>query len=186
MLVRSSFIALTALALSSATANAAVSVFGGGYAADCYKAAETSNLPAGKAIEVCNLAIEQENLSRKNRAATYVNRGIIYMREGQNERALADYDSGLRLLPDLYEAHVNRGAALHAMQRFQEALDSLNIGVKSQDPNALAVGYYNRGLVNERLGDVTNAYLDFKKALETRPEFGLAARQLERFTVVEQ
>lgn len=179
-------IAAAAVLAASTHADAAVTVIGGGLAAKCFEAAELRNIADSRAIDVCDLALEQESLSRRNKAATYVNRGIIYMRSGQYDRAVADYDAGLRLVPDLYEAHVNRGAALHGLKRYEEALASLNIGVKTQDIKALAVGYYNRGLVNERLGDVTSAYFDFKKALETNPDFALAQQQLTRFSVVEE
>ena len=169
--------------LVSAPAQAAVTVIGGGLARDCYIAVETGQIAASKALSICELALEQETLSRKNMAATYVNRGILHLRMGQNVRAMADFDTSIRNVPDLYEAHVNRGAALFALDRFEEALAAFNIGIKSEDLNARVTAYYNRGLAHEHLGDVTSAYYDYKTALELDPDFALATKQLTRFQV---
>jgi tetratricopeptide (TPR) repeat protein len=170
-------------AFLAAPAQAAVTVIGGGLARDCYIAVEAAQIPAAKALSICDLALEQESLSRKNMAATYVNRGILHLRLGHNTRAMADFDTSIRQVPELYEAHVNRGAALFALDRYEEALAAFNLGVKSEDLNARVTGYYNRGLVHEHLGDVTAAYYDYKTALELQPDFALATKQLSRFQV---
>ena len=70
-------------------ANAAVTVFGGGLARDCYLGVESGE-PARDILPVCDLALQQERLKTRDRAATYVNRGIIHMREGRLEMALSD------------------------------------------------------------------------------------------------
>jgi tetratricopeptide (TPR) repeat protein len=176
--------ALTAVLAVAAPAHGAVTVFGGGVARDCYEAVEYERLPGLEALNVCTLAIEQEQLTRRNRAATYVNRGILHMRLGDNESALRDYERSLQLLPDLVEAKVNLGAALYGLQRFDEAMTALNEGVASENSDARATAHYNRALIHERRGDVQAAYDDFRTALEIEPSFEQAARQLTRFTVV--
>ena len=50
----------------------------------------------------------------------------------------------------------------------------------------LFAAYYNRGIANERIGDITSAYWDFRKSLDLNPEFEIAERQLERFIVTEE
>jgi tetratricopeptide (TPR) repeat protein len=165
------------------SAQGAVLVIGSGVARDCYEAVKYERVAATRALDICDLAIEQERMTAKNRAATYVNRGILHMRQGNNERAIVDFDNSLRLQPELYEAQVNRGAALYGLRRFNEALEALNIGVRSSDLDARVTGYYNRGLTHEQLGDITSAYYDYREATRLDPEFALAARQLTRFTV---
>lgn len=173
------------LALTGATpAFGAVTVFGGGIARDCYEAVEFETLPNLDAVNLCTLALEQEQLTRRNRAATFVNRGILYMRRGDNGNALEDYERSLQLLPDLLEAKVNLGAALYGLQRYDEAMTALNDGVGAENRDARATAYYNRALVHERRGDVQAAYDDFRQALAIVPEFEQAAKQLTRFTVV--
>ncbi len=173
-----------ALAASIAgPAQGAVTVIGGGLARDCYEAVEYARVSTGEAIDICDLALEQEVLTRRNRAATYTNRGILFMREGRNDRALADYQRSLTLMP-LLETKVNLGAALYGLKRYNEALQALNEGIASDSANARATGFYNRALTYEKLGNVEAAYEDFRAAVEVKPDFEAAQRQLTRFTVV--
>ena len=171
-------------AAATAPAQAAITVIGGGLARACYEAVEYSRVPPARAVEISDNALEQEQLTRRDRAATTTNRGILHMREGRHQRALADYEKSIRLMPDLLESKVNLGAALYGLGRYREALDALNEGIGADSIDAKAVGYYNRALCHERLGDIQAAYEDFRRALETRPDFELAAKQLDRFTVV--
>ena len=96
----------------------------------------------------------------------------------------SDYDTGARLAPGLPGAQINRGAALYNLGRYPEAMEALNAGLTTDDPDIKAVGFYNRGLTAEKLGNIQGAYEDFKAALDLDPMFELAERQLERFEVV--
>ncbi len=168
----------------TAHAQGAVTVIGGGLARECYNAVEYSRVVLTKAIEVCNLALETEQLRAKDRAATFTNRGILYMRQGNNSRAVVDYQRSINLLPDLREAKVNLGAALYNLKRYPEAMAALNEGVATESLNARAIGFYNRALTHEKLGDLQSAYEDFRSALQINPEFTQASEQIARFTVV--
>ena len=179
-----SVIALTCLSGLTA-AHAQVMVIGGGMARDCYKAVEFSRTGSSQAIELCNKAIDHEQLSTRDRAATYVNRGILFMRQSNYQRAMWDYEQSLKLRPTLLEAKVNIGAALYGMKRYDEAMTALNEGLQTDSIEARAVGLYNRALIWENRGDETAAYYDYKEALELKPTFVEAAKQLERFTVTE-
>jgi tetratricopeptide (TPR) repeat protein len=178
----SAIAALLAVA-AAAPAQGAVTVIGGGLARDCYEAVEYIRVSNSDAIRICDLALEQEVLTRRNKAATYTNRGILFMRDGRNERALADYTKSLSLMP-LLETKVNLGAALYGLKRYTEALAALNEGIATESDNARATGFYNRALTYEKLGNVQAAYEDFRTALEIKPDFEAAQRQLTRFTVV--
>jgi tetratricopeptide (TPR) repeat protein len=175
--------AVTLAAALAPPSQAAVSVFGGGLARSCYEAVEFGKVSTDKGIEICNLALEQEGLKRRDKAATLTNRGILYMRDGKNQRALNDYQRSLSLMPDLLETKVNLGAALYGLGRYTEALAALNEGILTDDVEARAVGFYNRALAHESLGDVQSAYEDFRRALNAKPDFKLAEKQLTRFTV---
>jgi Tfp pilus assembly protein PilF len=174
------------MAVSAAPISAqnAVTVVGGGLAQSCYEAVEYGRVPAFRALELCDLALETETLKRRDKAATYTNRGILHMRLGNNTRALWDYQKSLNMMPELREAKVNLGAALYNLQRYPEALVALNEGVGTESVDARAIGYYNRGLTHEKPGDLQSAYEDFRRALQTKPDFTQAATQMQRFTVV--
>ncbi len=168
----------------AASAQGGVTVIGGGVAYDCYEAVEYGRVQPSQAIALCDIALETEHLRPKDRAATFTNRGILYMRQGNNMRALSDYRKTIALMPELKEAQVNLGAALYNLKRYTEAMTALNKGIEVEDPDAKAVGHYNRGLTHEKLGDIQSAYADFRRALEIKPEFVQASKQIARFTVV--
>lgn len=179
-----SALAASLLFSPAAFAQGAVTVIGGGLGQACYEAAEGQRVAPMKAMEICNLALTTEVLKRRDKAATYTNRGILHMRAGNNTRALWDYQNSLRLMPELKEAKVNLGAALYNLERYPEALAALNEGVASESQNARTVGFYNRGLTHEKLGNLQSAYEDFREALKMKPDFKQAQDQIARFTVV--
>ncbi|MEM6946835.1 MAG: tetratricopeptide repeat protein [Pseudomonadota bacterium] len=132
----------------------------------------------------CTRALESETMTRVNRAATYVNRGIIRMRAGRHAAALRDYERAIGLQDELGEAFLNKGAAHILMGDHGAAVVALDRAI-DLDTNDLHAAHYNRALAREQSGDVTGAYYDFKTASELRPEWPLPQRQLERFTVTE-
>jgi Tfp pilus assembly protein PilF len=168
----------------AAFAQGAVTVIGGGLGQACFEAAESERVAPMKAMEFCNLALTSEGLKKRDRAATYTNRGIIHMRMGNNTKAMWDYEKTISMMPAMKEAKVNLGAALYNLKRYPEALVALNEGVDASDHDARTVGFYNRGLTHEKLGDLQKAYEDFRQALRLKPDFKMAQDQIERFTVV--
>lgn len=158
-------------------------VFGGGNARRCYEAVK-DRAPPFKALEICDIALEQEDLSSKNRAATYVNRGILHMRAARHERAMRDYAAGIALQPGMPEAKINLGAMFYYLGRYAEAVVALDEGIAVEDREARAAAHYNRGLAEEMLGEAEKAYADYKTALTLDPELSQAERQLRRFRVV--
>lgn len=169
---------------SFAPAHGAVTVIGAGYARDCYELTASRAGRMSDALALCDLALEQEPLTTRDRAATYVNRGILKLRAENHQDALADFDRSLALAPNLYEAKINIGAAYIYLKRYEEALAMLDEGIKTDNLPARAIGFYNRGLVKEQLGDVPGAYYDFKASVELSPNFAEPAKELKRFTVV--
>ena len=155
-------------------------VLGGGMGKECYMSAKFGTSERA-GINTCTLALDTP-LTPRDRTSTLVNRGILYMRNGQYELAVSDYERALKLSPDSAEAYLNLGAALIYQESYGDALDALNTSI-GLDPKDLYAAYYNRAIAREKTGDVTAAYYDFKKALELNPEFDVAARQLQRFEV---
>ncbi len=178
---RIAFAALAAAATATA-ASAQVFVIGGGLAKDCYEDALRGNYQYRSAEETCSRALREETMSRSNRAATYVNRGVIRMRGGDYDTALEDYGKAVELEPDLGAAYLNEGAAHIYRKDFASALEPLNKAITLGTTDVFAA-YYNRAIARENTGDVPGAYYDFQKALELKPDWELAERQLKRFTV---
>ncbi len=181
---RSALIGFAALSMTG-TAAAQVFVVGGGLARECFELAKSGTYSFRTAEETCSRALREETLTRENRAATYVNRGVMRMREGEHDTALSDYANATSLIPDLGAAYLNEGAAHIYLKDWQAALVSLNKAIELQTEDIFAA-YYNRAIARENTGDVPGAYFDFQKALELKPGWELAERQLGRFEVTQQ
>lgn len=181
MTLRSAVFGCAALLLLSAPAHALVTVVGAGIAHDCFAAAKAGTNPRA-AIAVCNMALAEETLDIRARAGTYINRAVMKAALGRIEDAMADYNSGLSLEPELGDGYVDRGAALITLKRYDEALVDINKGI-ALGQTYEQIGYYNRGVAQFFLGHAPEAYYDFKKALEIAPEFTPASDQLKNFVV---
>ena len=177
------FSALTSvLAIAAASASAQVFVVGGGFAKDCFDLAKSGNYQFRAAEQTCTRALQEETMTRQNRAATYVNRGVIRMREGGYDEALADYAKAIEIDGELGAAYLNEGAAHIYRKDFESALAPLDRAIEL-DTTDIFAAYYNRAIARENTGDVPGAYYDFQKALELNPGWELAERQLNRFEV---
>jgi tetratricopeptide (TPR) repeat protein len=173
--------AAMALVVGAGPARAYVTVIGGGMAEACSKAAIAgSSLPRDEAV--CSKALSEELLNPRDKAGTYVNRGIMKMRRAEWAPAMADFDRAAYFKPDLGEVYVNRGAALLGQHRYAEGLADLNRGLQYgvEEP---AKAYYNRALAYEGLDDLKSAYFDYQKAVELSPDWDAPKQQLSRFHV---
>jgi len=165
-------IAGLAAALASSGASPQVFVIGNGLGGECYQKTKSAYSSFRQAEETCTRALREQAMTRANRAATYVNRGVLRMREGQHDKAVLDYNDALKLEPGLGAAFLNKGAAFIHQRDFSSAIPTLDqaIAFESQD---LFAAYYNRAIAKENTGDVTGAYYDFQKALELFSALGL-------------
>lgn len=179
---KSLLLPLTAvLALSASPAAAQVFVYGDGSAQLCFMAAKTGDMGSMSAIRTCTDALS-ETITRKDEAATYVNRGVLQMRKGDHDKAVADYEAALAIQDDLSEAYINYAAALFYTDRLDDALVATN--------KALALGttkeaeaLYNRALVYDRQGNLRAAFDDLTRALEIKPDWEPAVKALSRYEV---
>jgi tetratricopeptide (TPR) repeat protein len=170
---------------SAARAEESVSVLGTNPAATCATAAAEAvgqGVPAKSALAACDEAIRQAPLTRGERAATYLNRGVLHLAAGDYPAAIADDDAALRLQGDLAEAFINRGAAFSAQRRFGDAVGDFTRAL-AMAPRQPAQIYYNRALAREDLGDVKGAYLDYLQASRLAPGWDRPKAELARFTV---
>jgi len=88
--------AAMAASICAGSAQAATTVLGNGLAHLCSVEAKAgSSEPA--ALEVCDMAIESESLTRRDLAGTYVNRGVIKMRRKAYRDARGDFAIAVKL-----------------------------------------------------------------------------------------
>ncbi|MES2032602.1 MAG: hypothetical protein V4466_00375 [Pseudomonadota bacterium] len=169
------------LAAAAVPASASVMVLGNDIAVDCSKAAFAGRHDRDS-IATCSLALREDRLTRRDRAGTLVNRGVMLLRARDYPGARADLDQAIALEPTLGEAFVNRGVVLMADRDYDRALAEIERGL-ALGVDEPAKAYYNRGLVQESLGGAREAYLDYRRAQDLAPDWDAPRKQLARFTV---
>ncbi len=172
-----------AAALTPQAANAAVTVFGSGPAELCYQGAENGG-QASDYIAYCNEAIASV-LTTRDRAATYINRGVLKLSLAESNSALDDFNTGLTTDDSLGEGYVDRGAALIALKRYGDAIKDIDKGL-SLGAKQPAIAYYDRAMADEALGNIPAAYSDYQQSIAAQPDFTRASDELKRFKVVKK
>ncbi|MEE4300743.1 MAG: tetratricopeptide repeat protein [Pseudomonadales bacterium] len=156
------------LAAALPAALGAETVIGSPRAETCFQSALSGDdsLPA---IELCTAALLNDPLAPQDRAATYVNRGILQSRRGRHQDAYDDFSRALEMERALVHALINRGNVLVRMKRYDEALTDYDRAVfysEGRDP----LVFFNRSLAYENLGRGAEAREDLVRAVQLDPE----------------
>lgn len=172
------FILATLALLASQSQAAASTTIGKSDALRCY---EESRLALSiSSISYCDRAIEKGNLTRRDLAATYSNRGIIYAGNGDFSRALKDHNMALNLTPTLAEAYINRGNVYFHTKAYKRALEDYDRAI-SLNTTPIATAWYNKALSLLRLKRNTEARRALENALKLAPDSRKIQEQLARF-----
>jgi len=97
-------------------------------------------------------------------AEAYNKRAHAYYKQGELDKAIADFTKAIELDPQLAIAYNNRGKAYYKQGEFDKAITDLTKAIEL-DP-AYARAYNNRGFIFEKLGNEEKAEADFTKAKE--------------------
>ena len=175
--------ALISSGAQASPADAAATVIGSGPAQICYRGAQSGSAPLDD-ISYCNMALGGI-LSAYDRAATFVNRGVLKLAMNNFDSAARDFDSGLAINASLAEAYVDRGAALISKRHYAEAIADITKGLALGTREAQNA-YYDRAVAHEAMGDIQAAYDDYRQAVTLAPGFTQASDDLARFKVVQK
>jgi tetratricopeptide (TPR) repeat protein len=178
-LISTAFAAL----LFTTGAQAAVSVLGGGPAEMCFQGADTGGDPADY-LMYCNQALAG-TLTDTDRAATYINRGVLKLATNSTDSAASDFLAGLKINDKLGEGYVDLAATEITHKKFADAIADINKGLALGTKQPY-VAYYDRAMADEALGNLQGAYDDYRQALRIEPDFTLASNELKRFKVVDK
>lgn len=115
-----------------------------------------------RSIEACSRIVSAPALKVGDRAAAYIYRGTIFLRRGDTERAINDYDAALQLRPGDVVALNRRGEARSNRAEFVKALADYDQAVRLNPRYPLA--FRNRARIHFYRGDFVAAAEDFRTA----------------------
>ena len=113
-----------------------------------------------------------ELISEGNLAKAYYNRGIAYEKKGEYDRAIADYDTAIKLNPKNATAYNNRGIAYSKKGEYDRAIADYDTAIKL-NPN-YAMTYSNRGVAYDGKGQYDRAIADYDMAIKLNPKYARA------------
>lgn len=174
------------LSFHTAEAEQSTSVLGRGIGANCASAAAAvvaGNAATDQGVLECNVALRSSALSDRERAAVYLNLGVLHEGSANHAAAITDDNAALFYAPALTEAYINRGVANASLHRFGDAVADFTHAI-ALDPAKPELVYFNRALAYEDKGDLKAAYRDYQTASRLAPGWAAPAAQLARFTVV--
>ena len=142
------------------------------YARECFDAANIAariHYTNREEIENCTMALNFGQMSAADRAATFTNRGIIYMALQDYEKAISDYSMALSIKPEHGEIYVNIGNVYYLGKVYDKAIEEYTKAIDMQTTR-LHVAHTNRAMAYENLDDFENAEQDYRAAMEIVPD----------------
>jgi tetratricopeptide (TPR) repeat protein len=164
-----------------ANSNNSASVFVNGnlQAEACARAAQWGDT-GGNGADQCTQVLSVTTLSDHDKAATYVDRGAIYLQHRKFAPAQADFEQAMKIAPDLGNAYVNHGAAMIGQKHYAEGIADIDKGLPL-NPDQPEKAYFNRAIADEALGDKASAMADYQKASALQPNWAAPKAELARF-----
>jgi tetratricopeptide (TPR) repeat protein len=174
--------AAAAVAAVAVPASAGVVVLGNSDARLCFEAADSDLMPNSSDVRRCDEALVHGNLIAYEVVATHVNRGILRLRRGLVDEAVADFDRAIELDPNQPESYLNKGAALIRRNNAAGAVQLFTVALE-RNTTRPAIAHYGRAVAQEQLGNVAAAYRDYRRASEIDPNWREPRVELTRFRV---
>lgn len=159
-------LATVLLVWTGTCAAASSTVLGVSSAEQCFN--ESRLLIPGGDVDPCSQAIASGNLNVRDLAATYSNRGIIYVGNGDYEHAFADYNKAIKLMPTMGEVYINRANVYLHRQDYIKAVADYDQAIKlSGQP--LVTAWYNKALALINMKRFDDAEVALQEALKLSP-----------------
>jgi tetratricopeptide (TPR) repeat protein len=135
--------------------------------------AQTCQTRSGdSAIVACSRVIALGRLHGSDLACEYYNRGLDYQIKHDRRRAIADYDTAIRLDPHFANAYNNRGLEYMQEAKYDRALADFNTAIRL-DPK-LKTSYLDRGNAYLNKGEYQRAIADYDSAIRIDPNYATA------------
>lgn len=108
-----------------------------------------------------------DDLQEEAVAGAYHNRGVAYMRTGQLEQAMSDFDASLLYDNNYGLAYFNRAAVYAEQGQLTRAMADLDRTLELRPSRIHSEAHYRRGLLRQATGDYAGAIADFEEVMET-------------------
>ncbi len=122
-------------------------------------------------IRGCTGVLASKNLTARDRAIAYNNRGVAYDNKGDQDRAIADFSAALRIDPRMHTAFFNRAISFKKRDDYDRAIADYSEALRIDPNNTFYL--VTRALVYRDKGDIDRAIADCDEALRIR-KFPLA------------
>jgi serine/threonine protein kinase/Tfp pilus assembly protein PilF len=151
---------------------------------------DPQNFPAWAVLANCHNELAQDEHAlacysacialRPGFYPSWLDRGLIYLRQRFYELARADFDQVIALHPELADAYINRALAREGQADYGGAVADLDEVLRRGTPRTRV--YFMRAIAREQLGDKEGASRDRERGLRERPldEKSWIARGLAR------
>ncbi len=116
------------------------------------------------------------NSKGENLDVLYNNRGVVFNKKGDYERAIDDLNRAIESNPNYPNPYNHRGNVWSRLGKSTNALKDFDKAIELNNKYALA--FYNRGVELERLGNESASIDDYKKAISLDPSNKDAAASL--------
>ena len=125
-----------------------------------------------KAIAACSELIRSGEVAGRELGIARFNRAVAYSQTGVQDKALADLDEALRLLPGDARAYGMRGVVHGRKGDVDAAIADFSISIEGEP--TLVDSITNRGKALQDQGEFARAILDFDRALVLQPNNAFA------------
>jgi tetratricopeptide (TPR) repeat protein len=121
----------------------------------------------------------KESPSKETLASLMHSRGFAFFLKNDPDRAIADFDEALRLVPGKIDYLVCRAQAWREKKDFSKALADYNEAIR-QEPKDVAL-IWARGLISYAQGNLEKALEDFNLCLRLDPKNSMFLKETSRY-----
>lgn len=124
------------------------------------------------AVRLFDEALREGGFDRDQQGFVIYSRGVSYEALGVRDKALADFDAAIALLPNFPNSYIYRGLIWADKQEYDRAIDDfLRAGrLSPKDPMV----FNNLAGVYEKKGDIDRAIQNYDNALRLKPDYAEA------------
>lgn len=122
----------------------------------------------------CDAGIKSGKYKGAQLAPFVLNRGRALSDLGDKDKAMADYNQGLKLSPKDLSGLLNRSNIHSERGEFDKAQADLDRAIAIAINAKFTLGYYNRGTLFHKMKDYKRAVDDFTVVIKNAPKFGPA------------